>query len=529
MNKQNISYTKIGYFSNLILAYLDDKESMKQFYNNPNTIEGYKKQLAEKQFSENNRKVLVQSLIQQYQGLNSTDLVQQNIISLNQTNTYTVTTGHQLNLFTGPLYFIYKIVSTINLAKELKQNFSDKNFVPVFWMATEDHDFEEINHFNLFGKKHEISSTQTGAVGRMKLSGIDDVFNQLEETLNGRTGLEVIVQKLKNCYQSDKTYAQAVRELVNDLFGKYGLVIIDGDHADLKREFAPYVQSELLDRTNCTTINTTSEKLEDIGFKKQVNPREINLFYLKDNIRERIVFKDNSYQVVNTEIQFSESEILDELKNNPECFSPNAVIRPLYQEVILPNLAYIGGGGGELAYWLQLKTMFFQNKVEFPVLVLRNSALIIDNVTQKKIDKLGLMVDQLFLLEDDLIKLYLKEGSDIVLDLIEEEKLVKEVFDDIILKAAKIDVTLQPMIKAELQKSLKSLSNIESRLIKAEKQKEEIAVTQIKNIKEKLFPKGSLQERKENFLYAYLLLGDNFIDELISVLNPLEQEFVVVN
>jgi bacillithiol biosynthesis cysteine-adding enzyme BshC len=526
MNKKTIPYHKTGYFSNLMLDYISGKETVQPFYNNPNTIDGYKRQLEEKQYSDNNRKVLVQSLTQQYQGFKLTDLVQKNIASLNHTNTYTVTTGHQLNLFTGPLYFIYKIVSTINLAKELKKNFPDKNFVPVFWMATEDHDFEEINHFNLFGKKHEISSTQTGAVGRMKLEGIDDVFSQLEESLNGRTGLESIVQKLKEYYPLDKTYAQAVKAMVNDLFGKYGLVIIDGDDVILKREFTPFIQSELSNRTNYTAINNTSEKLENLGFKKQVNPREINIFYLKDNLRERIVFEENSYQVLNTEIQFSKAQILEELKNHPERFSPNAVMRPLYQEVVLPNLAYIGGGG-ELAYWLQLKQLFVNNKVEFPVLVLRNSALIIDNGTQKKIDKLNLSLADIFKSEEDLIKTFVNAENKIEFD--NETNQLTAIYTTIAEKVKLIDVSLEGTVKAELQKSLKSIDLIDKKLIRAIKNNEEVTINQLKAIKDKLFPNGSLQERKENFLYAYLLLGDNLIDQLIGVLNPLEQEFVVIN
>lgn len=509
-----------------MLDYISGKESIQPFYNNPHTIEGYKKQLEEKQFSDENRTVLVDALIHQYKDIDPILEVQQNIESLKQPNTYTVTTGHQLNLFTGPLYFIYKIVSTINLAKELKQNFPEKNFVPVFWMATEDHDFEEINHFNLFGKKHQINSNQTGAVGRMKLEGIDAVFTQIEETLNSRTGLEEITAKLKNFYQTNKTYTQAVKELVNDLFGKYGLVIIDGDDKNLKKVFASYLKSELLNRTNVNDINTTSEKLESLRFKKQVNPREINLFYLKDDIRERIVFENNQYKVLNTDIEFSETEILEELENDPENFSPNAIMRPLYQEVILPNLAYIGGGG-ELAYWLQLKEMFIKNKVSFPVLVLRNSAMIVDGGTQKKIEKLGLSIEQLFSPTDELIKGYVKAESDVNLELNKEKNELEKVFEKIVTKANEVDPSLTGMVKAELQKSIKSIKNIESRLIKAEKQKEEVSLNQIKSVKDKLFPNNSLQERKENFLYAYLLLGDSFIDLLIDNLNTFELEFSV--
>lgn len=528
MNKIKIPYQQTDYFSNLMLDYISGNENLKPFYNHFHSIEGYKNQLEEKQFSDESRKVLYDSLNKQYQELSVVDSVKQNIERLKEQNTYTVTTGHQLNLFTGPLYFIYKIISTINLAKQLKNNFPDKNFVPVFWMATEDHDFEEINHFNLFGKKHIINSLQTGAVGRMKLDGIEAVFTDIQETLNGRNGLEEIIQKLKKYYNSKNTFTQAVRELVNELFGKHGLVIIDGDDKELKRTFQSYIKSELLNQTNFKSINVSSEKLEALGFKKQVNPREINLFYLKNNLRERIVYEDGNFKVLNTEIEFSEEEILKELENYPENFSPNAVMRPLYQEVILPNLAYIGGGG-ELAYWLQLKEMFANNGVTYPILVLRNSALLLDGGTSKKINKLGLTTEQLFLKEDDLIKTYLKEGAEIILDLKAEERGVELVFEDVIKKAGKIDQTLQPMIKAELQKSLKSLQNIEARLIKAEKQKEEVAINQIKGIKDKLFPNGSLQERKDNFLYAYLLIGDSFIEQLIEQLNPFEQEFLVLS
>lgn len=474
------------------------------------------------------REVLVNSLKKQYQNVSISQEVENNIENLKLSNTYTVTTGHQLNLFTGPLYFIYKIITVINLSKELKQKFPDNNFVPVFWMATEDHDFEEINHFYLFNQKHEIAKSKDGAVGRMKLDNIESVFSQLDETLKGRTGLEDVLALLKKHYKSSNTYTQAIRGLVNELFGKYGLVIVDGDDKSLKSLFINSMKKELIEQQNIATINKTSTQLENLGYSAQVTPREINLFYIEDGLRERIVFEDGVYKVLNTSLVFSEEEIIEELKSFPKKFSPNVVMRPLYQETILPNLAYIGGGG-EIAYWLQLKEMFIQNDVVFPILGLRNSALVIDNNTSKKIEKLGFSVLDLFKNEDELIKQYIKEGSDILLDLNKEEKIIEDVFNDIVLKAGKIDSSLQPMIKAELQKSLKAIQNIESRLIKSEKRKEEVAINQIKNIKEKLFPSSSLQERKENFIYLYLVLGKDFIDLLVLDLKPFEKEFTFLS
>ncbi|MBL4593519.1 MAG: bacillithiol biosynthesis BshC [Flavobacteriales bacterium] len=274
-------------------------------------------------------------------------------------------------------------------------------------------------------------------------------------------------------------------------------------------------------------INSTSERLKKLGFKPQVTPREINLFYLKNGIRERIVFEGTSYKILNTDIQFSESEILKELENHPERFSPNAPMRCLYQEKILPNLAYIGGGG-ELAYWFQLKDMFDANNISFPTLVLRKSVLFVDGGSNKRISKLGLEVTDLFQGTDSLVKEYLKKGAEIVLDLQQEEQDVIAIFEDIVKKAGKIDQSLQPFVKAELQKNIKSLKNIETRLIKAEKKKEEVTVNQLKKLKEKLFPNNSLQERHDNLISILLFYGEDIIEELINELSPLDKQFVIL-
>lgn len=528
MIKTKIPYQETGYFSKLMSDYLDEKEELKPFYNQYCDIDSFKEIIEERKQLEVNRSVLVNSLAQQYNDVDASVLTKSNIQSLSNDNCFTVTTGHQLNLFTGPLYFIYKIVSAINLAKELKKKYPNNEFVPVFWMATEDHDFEEINHFNLFKKKYELAKTQSGAVGRIKLDGVEELLLELKNDLGDRNGIEEILTLFSKFYINSSTYTEAIRGIVNHLFTKNGLVIIDGDYKALKTLFIDELKSELLNRTNYTLINQTSEQLKQLGFKQQVTPREINLFYLQDAIRERIIFEEDTYKVFNTEIQFSETEIISELENYPERFSPNAPMRCLYQEKILPNLGYIGGGG-ELAYWFQLKEMFDANNITFPILILRNSVLFVDNGTSKKLDKLGIELTELFSETEILIKKYLKKGASITLELREEETTIESIFEDIVVKAGSIDASLQPMIKAELQKSLKSLKNIEGRLIKAEKQKEEVSVNQIKNLKEKLFPSGSLQERHDNVISLLLFYGEDVIEELLGQLNPLEKEFVILS
>ena len=158
--------------------------------------------------------------------------------------------------------------------------------------------------------------------------------------------------------------ATATRFLANELFKKEGLVILDGESKSLKNLFIPYMNEELKNQSSFKTVSETNLKLTSDEYSIQVNPREINLFYIEDNLRERIIFENGKYKVNNTKIEFSQVEILAEVDKNPEKFSPNVILRPLYQEVILPNLCYIGGGG-EIAYWLQLKSNFVKFKVRF--------------------------------------------------------------------------------------------------------------------------------------------------------------------
>ena len=527
MKKTKISYQQTGYFSKLIVDYLDQNEGLKPFYNEFSNLESFQKTIERRKEYPLNRGVLVEALNQQNVGFEISEKSKQHIRNLEKENCFTVTTGHQLNLFTGPLYFIYKIVSAINLAKVLKEKYPENDFVPVYWMATEDHDFEEVNHFNLFKKKYQLANTKNGAVGHLRLGGVEELLSELKDDLGDRNGAQEIIDLFSKFYKSSNTYAAAIKGIVNQLFGKYGLVIVDGDDKVLKGLFSDEFKQELVSPINYKHITNSSQKLKDLGFKPQLSPREINIFYLDEGLRERIVFEEGVYKVLNTEIQFSATEMLDELENHPEKFSPNAPMRCLYQEKILPNLAYIGGGG-ELAYWFQLKEMFDANTISYPTLVLRNSVLFVDKGSLKKYTKLGLEPSDLFREIETLIKDYLKNGSDVVLELNEEEQLVHTVFNAIVDKAELVDASLSPMIKAELQKSLKSIKNIENRLIKAEKKKEEVGVNQLKGLKEKLFPNSSLQERHDNLISILLFYGEEVIDELIATLNPLDNEFTIL-
>jgi len=526
-----ISFRDTNYFSSLICDYLDENSALKSFYNRFQKLENFKAQIEEKQSSFNNdsRTVLVNALNKQYQNASISDLTQSNINQFQNSNTFTVVTGHQLNLFTGPLYFFYKIISTINLCKALKLQYPEYDFVPVYWMASEDHDFDEINFFNFKGKKVQWNRNVSGAVGDIDLEGLDEVFKVFGSQLNGTTNASELKQRFKNAYLNHSNLAEAMHYLVNDLFKDFGLVIVDGNDKDLKTRFIPFVQEELTKQTSFTKVSEVNTQLSDLddNYKIQVNPREINLFYITDDLRERIIEKDDVYFVNNTNISWSKSELLKEVNDFPERFSPNVIMRPLYQEVVLPNLCYIGGGG-ELAYWLQLKSYFESQKQVFPMLLLRNSAVLITEKQKEKLDKLNVEVSDLFLSQDALKTKITKQISDIEIDFSSQKTHLKQQFKHLYDLAEKTDGSFKGAVAAQEQKQINGLEHLEKRLLKAQKRKLSDYINRVVEIQNEVFPNQSLQERYMNFSEFYLDYGSDFIPKLMKNLNPLHDEFTII-
>ncbi len=528
-----LSYKETNYFTGLITAYLDQKEELKQFYNRFPSLENFGKQIEEKKvsFSAEKREILVNVLREQYSNLEVPHQVTQNIDALLQENTFSITTGHQLNLFTGPLYFLYKIVSAINLASALKEKYPENNFVPVYWMATEDHDFEEINFFNLHGKKFKWNSCQQeagkDAVGNLNTEGLDEVYNLFSAETGGGKTAEVLKELFKNAYLNQDNLTDATRYLANELFKEYGLVILDADNKELKREFIPYMEKELTEQISFKTATPVAQKVEKMGYGVQVNPREINLFYLANGLRERIIEQEGRFFINDTEISMSKEELLQELNENPERFSPNVMTRPLYEEVILPNLCYIGGGG-ELAYWFELKEYFKAVNVPFPILLLRNSVLIETAKQNEKRKKLDISRAELFLKQHELINRKVRKISNIDIDFREQKEHLVRQFQHLYELAEQTDKSFLNAVKAQEVKQIKGLENLEKRLLKAQKRKLKDEVERIADLQNELFPFKGLQERHTNFSEMYLEYGEELIPSLIKELDPLDFQFTIL-
>ncbi len=522
-----IPYKDTGAFSQMVLDYLGDAVRLRPFHNGHYGIDGIRKNIESRNGFFVNRSLLVDALRKQYRSTETSALVKANIDSLSLANTYTICTAHQPNIFTGHLYFIYKILHAIKLADELNTAIPEQHFVPVYYMGSEDADLDELGTVMVNGKEYKWETSQKGAVGRML---VDQAFIGLINELEGQLSVEQygteILSLVRKCYSINKTIEQATFELVNTLFAEFGLVIFLPDSASLKTAFVPVIKKELKERFSNKLVKETIEALPQ-EYKVQVYGREINMFYLKGDLRERIEAKDGGYTVLNTPLFFTEDEMDIEISQHPERFSPNVILRPVYQELVLPNVAFIGGGG-ELAYWLELKKVFEAVSVTFPVLVLRNSFMIIPADVARKISAMGMQPEDFFRPANDIFALLVKKESSLDLHLEAEKESMTGLYEKMQDTATAVDFTLQRHVEALKVQALKKIDKLEKKIFRAEKKKFEIQLIQAGKIKEALFPGGPLQERIDNLLPYYSRWGRGIMLKLLDNSGGFEQQFCIL-
>ena len=505
-----LPYAETGAFSGLLTDYIAQKPALAAFYHRWPSLENFAAQIAEKQasYSPEARQRLVAALQAQY-GADAPPAVAANIALLTQETTFTVTTGHQLALMTGPLYFLYKIVSAIKLSRDLKAAYPQYDFVPVYWLASEDHDFAEINHFTLFGKEYRWDAEGTGGpVGRLPLAGLEtQLLSQLPPE---------IPALFREAYAGATNLAEATRRLVDALFGAYGLVSLDADRPALKQALLPVLEQEIASQASNAAVQATNARLETAGYKPQVYSRPLNLFVINEaGQRQRLEPAPGG-----------PAELLAQARQNPAQFSPNVVLRPVYQELLLPNLAYIGGGA-EVAYWFQLKKVFAAFGVPMPIVLPRNSALYLSRANAGKMRKLGLEIPDLFRPLADLKKQVGAALGQEEISLNEQQTQLQAAYDAVAALAQRLDPTLVKAVAAEAQKATAALAGLEKRLSKAAETKHETAYAQLTALKEKLFPGGGLQERSDNVL-SVLINNPGFIEDLLAAFEPLALAFAVL-
>jgi bacillithiol biosynthesis cysteine-adding enzyme BshC len=511
-----LSYDSTGYFSTIVSDYLSQAAPLQPFYKHTADLEGIAAAIKSRKAFDTPRATLVEALQQQYKGLPITEKLNSNIASLTSDHTFTVTTAHQPNIFTGPLYFIYKILHAIRLADELNNHFPDSKFVPVYYMGSEDADLEELGVVHVGGQKLRWETKQTGAVGRMK---VDKNLIRLIHAVHGQAGVlpfgKAWTDILLQCYTEGKTIQQATLELLNILFGAFGLVVLIPDAAALKQEFSSVVQKELLEQFSHKVVTATIAALEASQYKVQAGGRELNLFYLIDNQRERIEKENGLFVVKALSLSFTGEQILQELREHPERFSANVILRGAFQETILPNIVFIGGGG-ELAYWLELKNVFAAVDIPYPVLMLRNSFLLLKQQHLAQWQGTGHTVQDLFTDTDTLITQYARTHAEQPLELTAELGVAQQFYADLRKRTDAVDASLSEHLIALEKQALKKLHALEKKLLRAEKKKHAVINTRITQLRSQLFPNNSLQERIDNFSLWYATYGPSLLQSLYN-------------
>lgn len=528
MQRLEVDFEKTGLRSKLLLDYLKADPFLDQFYRYKPNYDSFPQLIEDRKKFTINREVLSNELLLQHEQYFSIyPLVKYHVEALKSATTFTVTTGHQLCFAGGPLFFLYKIITTINLAKNLKQKFPEYNFVPVYWMASEDHDFEEISTLHLFNKTRKWEQSVKGVTGKIPTSSLPPLIDELIAMFGESPYAAELKHIIEESYYHELSLADATRHFVLSLFGDEGLIVLDADRKVLKELFLPVLKDELLNQPSFGLVNKTNDILGE-NYKIQVLPRAVNLFYLDDQLRERIVqAPDEHYEIVNTELLFSKAIFLDILEHQPERFSPNVVLRPVYQEAILPNIAYIGGPG-ELAYWLQLKSVFDHHGIFYPMLVPRNNALLMNGKQLQKFESLGFVVDDLFKGEAKLAAIYTASLDESNVNIDNEMNSMNAAFAAMGTKLSAVDKSLSGTVAAEQQKLNNSIEHLQKKMIAAIKRKHEVSLSQIKSISQIVTQERTPQERIQNFIPFYLKSGKLFIQSLKDNLVPFAEKVTIL-
>jgi bacillithiol synthase len=509
-------------FNPLVADYLADSLQVDGLYAHPLTVAGLGEAMAARDKYHTPRAALHEVLISQYAAIGLHTAVKTNIDLLLQPNTYTITAAHQPCLLMGPIFNIYKIAAAINLAKQLKAAYPQAHFVPIFWMGSEDHDADELNNTYLGNTRLEwpLADGEGGAFGRRGLASLLPILEQAKTLVAG-----VAADKLDTwmARMADfRNFAAFTQYIVDDLFGHQGLVVLDQDDQALKRLFTPIIADELIQSRATEVLHDQLARIET-HYTVQARPRDINLFLLGDNFRERIIHVGDTYTIHNRTETFTTAEILALVDSHPERFSPNVILRPVYQEMVLPNIAFVGGAG-EHSYWLQLKPLFEHYGVPYPVLAARPSFAMLSASIDKKYYKVGMSSIQYFGQIEATINDYVRQNLSADTMLTEEKTALEGLFDTLTTKVTAIDPTLTATVQGEKLRQVKALEAIEGKIIKAEKRKQEETVNQIRQVHASLFPDGSWQERHDNCLTWYQL-DNSLVDEIVALADPLSRSW----
>ena len=538
-----ISFSDIPKHQNLFLDYLYEFQNVQEFYeNNFRSKEDYISLFKKISQSKSKREFDLSGLLKdQYaDSANVSSKTLRNIELLNNHKTIAILTGQQLGILGGPLYTIAKILTTIRLANQFSERYDEFKFVPVFWLEGDDHDFNEVRSINIFdienqilniGYKEEISDddAKQSIGGILFDESLNEFFTKLEGSLRETEFKPELLSRLKEYYKVGKSFKQSFKDLLMWLFDEYGLVIFDPQDPKIKSILKPIFKKEVNDFSIHTQkLIQTSARLEEL-YHAQVKVKPVNLFYHTDDGRFSIEPVDDIFKLRRKRKQFTKDEILAEIENAPERFSPNVLLRPICQDYIFPTGFYVAGPS-EISYFAQVTPLYNFYNIVTPIVYPRASFTLLEKNVAAALDKYDLSMNDIFLGFDELKEKVIAELSENNIENVfhESENDIELIFDKLKENLFAIDKTLVDSSGKTKEKILSAINELKTKAVKAQENKHETTIRQLTRISNLLYPNGNLQEREINFTYFYNKYGRELIRKLYDEISVSEFEHQII-
>lgn len=524
----SLRFTDIPRTTPLFNDFMYDYRKVARFYPNygrsDQPLSEHARRVGAQQFD---RKRVPDALDRINRRLGSPDLTFKHIDMLRRPGTVAIVTGQQAGLFTGPLYTIHKALTVIKLSACLREQGVEA--VPVFWVASEDHDYEEVNHCRVVDRegrlkliKYEASGHKADEpVGRVTLcEGISQTVDELVAQLAPSEFTPALERDLRESYAEGVGFAEAFSRLMARLFREYGVVLFDPLDEELKEVAAPLYADAIRKSSEIAgALVARSRELEDSGYHAQIHVSDdmVPLFIMDDGRRAALTHNNRRFFVKGSERSFSDDELVELASRCPSCFSPNVTLRPVVQDYLLPTAAYIGGPA-EIAYFAQLRAVYETLGRQEPCVLPRASFAIVEGRHQKTMKKYGLELQDFFEGLHPAVTKVVEQSLDrgAAGAFTETERVVNEHLDTLGEALKKTDPTLSDPLKRAREKITYQLEHLRTRFIHSSAHRDETAYRQVERAFTTLFPDKNLQERELNVYYFLSRYGPALIEELYN-------------
>ena len=539
-----LNFADIPGHQSLFLDYLYNFKNVEEFYKKDfRNTEAYEEHFeAVLSKYKTSRDEINEMISQQYSDIQLSKATKANIELLQNNKTLAVVTGQQLGIAGGPLYTFYKIITAIKLSKHLKENYNDFNFVPVFWLEVDDHDFNEVKSLNVFAQDNNLATVSyedglpdevnRGSVGVKEFDkNIDNFFEQLNSVLRPSDFKEDLFTKLKSAYFDGTSFKDAFFDLIFEIFDEYGLIIFDPGEKKVKEKLVDVFRFELDNfRSHADKLVLRSAELEE-KYHAQVKIRPINLFIIENKERLAIDPDDAGYRLKGKRAVLSPDELNKRIAERPDKISPNVILRPICQDYLFPTAFYIGGPG-EISYFAQILSLYPSFDIEAPIIYPRSSATIIEKNISDVIAKYDIPIKDIFndpesVTQQVIQKLSDKDVNDIFLET--NVKLLL-LMDELKEQIKEIDPTLTDLTEKTKERISQTIGGLKSKTENAQKRKFETALRQIDKAVMMLYPGKNLQEREINYTYYANKYGSDILKWIFDELsiNKFEHQFLEI-